>query len=354
MLTPNQIKNHLFQNSKDVYQIQEVDAYMNEIVASYEQMFKENKELLGKLEELARAVEDYHADEDQIKDALIVAQKMANQIKLDANEKANAVTKEAQESADALTTNASEEANALLMDAKVRSEATLNSSEVTANDVIEGAKVLANNVINQAKFSSEEIIANAKIEVELYQTIINETKAEAAVFKAELLEHYQSHIRLIDELPNQIANALEESVALKKKEHAESINAVESEPTPSETEEAQVDLPEEIESVEQMEQSAQASYTAPPIEAPVGVDVEEIAPVNKGILEFEDVYSGDESDAEEEVTAPEEIMLTPLDAPKHKMKFGEDYDINDDDEEEEYEDGEDSDRGFKGFFRRKK
>ena len=57
MLTPDKINEKQFQSSgRGSYRAEDVDAFINEVSASYEQMFKENGDLVRKISILAKKV----------------------------------------------------------------------------------------------------------------------------------------------------------------------------------------------------------------------------------------------------------------------------------------------------------
>lgn len=349
MLTPNQIKNHVFTSVKGMYQINEVDGFMGQITESYEQMFKENRELLEKLEMLARRLEEYRQDEDKIKDALIVAQKTASQINIESEKKASLTLSDANAKAEETLSSAKWESEAMLSDAKSTSQSTLANAEATANEVIDGAKVLADNVISHAKSSSKEIIANAKVEVEMNQTILNELKAAAATFKADLLEKYHNHIEVINTIPDTVSKDFESGIQnwIAAQTEQEIVEEAEEEADMSElSQESEAELPPVAQEPEAVPQVETAAYEAPEIAAPIPV------------VEPEQSYADDVLPGDLELASNEPMMDEPADhagRPRidEALKFGEDYDISND--VDEYgEEEEDEERGFKGFFRRKK
>lgn len=359
MLTPNQVKNHTFTSVKGMYQMNEVDAFMGEIIASYEQMFKENGELLDKLQMLVKKVDEYRRDEDKIKDALIVAQKAASQITGEAEEKAKFTLNDATAQAEALTSKTRQETDQLLEETRREREETLSKAEATANEVIEGAKVLAENVISQAKYSSEEIITKAKVEVELNQRILNELKSAAATFKADLLEKYHQHIETINTIPDTLSQEIEARIAAEK-EAIEAEHAKEEAAAQADTEKTasivEVDEPVQPPVKEpEAEEVQPESDVALPDEAPE----QDVASYETSVLETQAENPNFQESEPEFSTSGEEF---PLEEPRRRsvlpqlndeeLKFGEDYDISDD--MDDYDDEEEESKGFKGFFRRKK
>ena len=89
MLTPNQLKNYDFQSvGRNAYKSTDVDAFMAEVYESYEQMFRENGEIVKKMSLLAEKLAEYKSDSDNIRNALLTAERMKDKIILEAQEKA--------------------------------------------------------------------------------------------------------------------------------------------------------------------------------------------------------------------------------------------------------------------------
>ena len=93
MLTPDKIKEKSFQTTgRGSYRAEDVDNFLSEVSASYEQMFKENGELVKKISILVKKIEEYREDEESLKTALLSAQKLADKIVADAREAAEKET----------------------------------------------------------------------------------------------------------------------------------------------------------------------------------------------------------------------------------------------------------------------
>ena len=68
MLTPKDLRNHEFQMSgRNGYLAADVDEYMDEVYSSYDQMFRENAEIVRKLQVLADRLAKYKDDEENIR-----------------------------------------------------------------------------------------------------------------------------------------------------------------------------------------------------------------------------------------------------------------------------------------------
>lgn len=364
MLTPNQILNHSFATSRGSYKADEVDEFINEIVESYQQMFKENGEMLSKLEILAKRVEEYRHDEDNIKAALITAQKMSERIISEAREGAQKTIADAEQNAkttladaekisNELLEKSASEANNLLTSTKASTDKTLAEAEATANEVIDASKLLADNVISQAKASSEEILSSVKIEIEAQQAILDELKIQSTNFKSELLEVYHANIESINEIPALI----EEEYAVIKKKRQNSTEFKSSYANEEAFEEIEEAASAHLEEVEEPIQEVEAdeSTQIPSTDtlkeesfAENSVNIDE--PIIESPTAIFDKVSDD--DIAMSRSEPEDNIEAPV-THDHSIKFGEDYSIDDDNDYDD-DDEDDDNQGFKGFFKRKK
>lgn len=231
MLTPAKIKNHHFDASgRNAYKAESVDAFFEEVADSYEQMFKENGEMYKKINLLAERLEEYKKDEDNIRNALLVAQRMAEKI----------------------THEAEDKANALLADAETRAKTENDRIDAVSNDLLQKATYNAKAIIEDAQQQAEKLISDATYEskaaaVSARDSMIKEEaalemmKIEVTKFKQQILEAYNEQLALIEKLPEVVFAKFEEA---KKEEEAVEETAEETveeikEEEPAETEEGE-------------------------------------------------------------------------------------------------------------------
>jgi len=127
MLTVNDIINISFNKSNfGGYKTEDVDVFIDEVKESYELLIKknieqkeaneslaeENKKLLKKISLLAKRVEEYRQEENEIKNALISAQKLSEAAIREARHKAEIVIKDATIKADEKVTSVDDEVEA--------------------------------------------------------------------------------------------------------------------------------------------------------------------------------------------------------------------------------------------------
>ena len=210
MLTPEIVKQKSFQTSgRGSYRAEDVDNFFLEVSASYEQMFRENSDLIKKISILAKKVEEYRADEDSLKMALLKAQKLADSIVAEAKETAVNEVASVKGEVEKLRADAASDAAALELNAKNESEALLANAKKEAEAILENAKAEADKLISDANTQSREILGNINRKVTHESLVYEMMQKEATIFKQRLVSMYKEHISLINKLPEIIDEQLE-------------------------------------------------------------------------------------------------------------------------------------------------
>lgn len=237
MLTLNDIINVSFRKSNfSGYKPEDVDAFLDLVKESYEQLIKknmeqkeaiirlqrENDEMVKKIEVLAQSVESYREEEDGIKNALLSAQKLG--------------------------------------DASVRE-----------------ARHKAEIILKDASLQAEGLISAAKGEVEQYAKELEDMKRAVSEFRASLLNLYRKHLTLIDALPGQNEEETKAETEAEAKAEVE-------EPVSEEA-------PVQEETI--VEESVQVETAEEPVEEPTAV-AEGIQAETAGFSEEEKSAAGDE------------------------------------------------------------
>ena len=159
MLTIDEIKNISFRKASRSggYRAEDVDAFIDEVIATFEQQKKEKTNLVHKIDRLATRLEEYREDEETVRNALLTSQKMS----------------------DACIKEAREKAAKILRDAEEKSQ----------------------NMLAEANKSTA-------LEKEKYLRL----QADAVDLRNELIELYTKHIKSIDDLPttNDVENSRQE------------------------------------------------------------------------------------------------------------------------------------------------
>jgi cell division initiation protein len=109
MITPLDIQNKEFKKSVRGYNESEVDAFLDQIMVDYEQLYKENLEMKEQLERDTKQVEKYRQMEDTLKQTLVVAQSTAEELRSNALKKADLMIEEAEMNAKQIILGARQE-----------------------------------------------------------------------------------------------------------------------------------------------------------------------------------------------------------------------------------------------------
>ena len=157
MISPQEIRTVTFDKIMRGYRPEDVDAFLQQVAQDMEQLANDNAEKEKKLYILAEKIEEYRRDEDNLKTALLNAQRMGENVIREAKQKAEAILREASIRADTLTR-------------------------------------VANEQVDEQK---EELVR---------------LKAEIVRFKNDILGMYKKHIELLSDLPDD-DNAVEEPLA---------------------------------------------------------------------------------------------------------------------------------------------
>lgn len=109
MLTPVEIQNRIFKSGGLGYDKKDVDAFMKEIVDSYELIYREKMELADKVNVLNDALQNYKTIEKTMQKALMLAQKTAEETQETALRNAHAIEKEAMTKSEIIVSDAKRE-----------------------------------------------------------------------------------------------------------------------------------------------------------------------------------------------------------------------------------------------------
>ncbi len=169
MMTAKDIRKKKFEKIKFGYNPEEVDAFMAEIEKDLRMMEQELADANNKVQLLADKVREYKADEEDLKNALIGAQRQAREVLAEANAKAASIEEEAKAQAATLHAAALEQ----------QEEQLQRTAEQLEQE-------------NQALVAAQRQVAN---------------------FKKTLFEMYKEHLELISQLPDAVNEDVAETAA---------------------------------------------------------------------------------------------------------------------------------------------
>ncbi|MDD2418034.1 MAG: DivIVA domain-containing protein [Oscillospiraceae bacterium] len=146
MLTANEIRNIQFTKSVGGCKVTEVEEFIEQCAETVSELTASKAELEKKLEILADKLVEYRSDEDNIRTALLSAQKLGD-------------------------------------------------------TVVREAKHKAGLVLDDAKIRAEKILENAQSSISNEEGELDRIRQEVTNFKARMLSIYKEHLALIDVLP---------------------------------------------------------------------------------------------------------------------------------------------------------
>lgn len=332
MLKPEQLKSHRFISAgRGTYEAEDVDSFLREVSASYEKMFKENGDLVKKMSLLAERVSQYKKDEDNIRRALLTAERMADKIQREAQQSAQELVSSAQNRADVLETAASVKASQLTEESNRNATERITSAERTASAMISNAEAKANEIIESAKKNAQLELDRINAAIRVNSAALEKLENEVAVFRNSVLDAYRKHIDIISSLPEQQDVPVIPTVNTDE--------YISDSPISVEDETNNVDIVEEVEEAEVTEEPEETETAEN-----AGDSVEDAEPQD-AVAAFED-----EPEFSEENAAPDEIVANDI-LMQSQDSESDTYDpmaaaeetVSDSDETE---DGDDSANGF--------
>lgn len=190
------------------YSIDQVNDIINQAASTIEAYASESDDLYHKMEVLATKIEEYRAEENSIKSALITAEKMSDKIKKESEEKAATLIAQSEKTAKTTTDDANAQSEKIISEARAYSSKLINDktkearqiildAQTKANDAINSSKSIAKNVLDQAKEISEDLITKSKQEKEAYDILIATLKKDAADFIGRLKDLYGKQLDIL-------------------------------------------------------------------------------------------------------------------------------------------------------------
>ena len=221
MMTPSELREYEFKGAgRNAYKSDDVDYFFGEVAVAYEKIFRENAELIKRVGLLADRLEQFKKDEEQIKQAVIGAQKAADIIV----KEAEISVEDSKAEAEAILAAAKGEAEIIKSDAEKQaiadSELLLSIARDKAESIISKAKEEAHGIIIEANDSAKDTVGAATRTITSESLHYEMLKKEVSEFRASILAQYKAHIELISKLPEL---AVEE--AEKKEEVEETVTS---------------------------------------------------------------------------------------------------------------------------------
>ena len=202
MMTPAELREYEFKGAgRNAYKSDDVDNFFGEVAVAYEKIFRENAELVKRVSLLADRLEQFKQDEEQIKQAVIGAQKAADIIV----KEAEMSIEDSKAEAEAILAAAKGEADIIKSDAEKQaiadSDLLLSIARDKAEEIINKAKEEAHGILIEANDSAKDTVGAATRTITSESLHYEMLKKEVSEFRASILSQYKAHIELISKLP---------------------------------------------------------------------------------------------------------------------------------------------------------
>jgi len=179
MLRPEDIMNQRFEKVSKGYRMEEVDDFLDKVVADYAKLQEANIDLERKLEVVADKLEEYRQSEESLKTVLVGAQKLGDSI---------------------------------VREAKAKSEVMMQEATAKAAGIVSEAEAKASTMLSEAQKTADDMLGDTKAELKREQETLAALNKEVSEFKNNLLEMYREHLELISKLTDDEEVEEEEAV----------------------------------------------------------------------------------------------------------------------------------------------
>ena len=177
-LTPEDIQSKRFHDAFRGYSHEEVDVFLDEVSASFANLYQQVEAARHRVNELESRVSDVGATEGMLKRTLLAAQKAA----------------------DDAVNEAKSEANRTLDAARSEAARTLDQAKSEAAHTIDAAQAQATQAVKEASQRAEDIVADANARHALLEEHVARLRSIESEHRATLRSHLESQLRALDEL----------------------------------------------------------------------------------------------------------------------------------------------------------
>ena len=213
MMTPSELREYEFKGAgRNAYKSDDVDLFFGEVAVAYEKLYRENAEYAKRISLLADRLEKLKKDEDQIKQAVIGAQKAADIIV----KEAEMSVEDSKVEAEAILAAAKGEAEIIKSDAEKQaiadSDLLLSIARDKAEEIINKAKEEAHGILIEANDSAKDTVGAATRTITSESIHYEMLKKEVSDFRASILAQYKAHIEMISKLPELAVEQAEKEI----------------------------------------------------------------------------------------------------------------------------------------------
>ncbi|WP_181189642.1 DivIVA domain-containing protein [Bombilactobacillus bombi] len=195
-LTPKDIQEKDFGSQLRGYDKDEVDNFLNQVIADYNVLIKKNQQLAHDLKEAQTQISYFNELQNTVNEAIIVAQNAADQVKNQADVQANSLMTQTRLNTERMVNEAIKKARQIVQEAEKEAQTIIEQSSQINQSVRRDYKNLQNVIESQQKLinsnSWQELINDGE------EKIMQSIQAECQSYLARL-NQFADKVKLEDD-----------------------------------------------------------------------------------------------------------------------------------------------------------
>ena len=209
MLTAQQIHEKNFTRVRKGYDMDEVDAFLDEIVQTVDRLSRENKEFNVRIEALNKQIESYRGMENTMMHTMVTVHKASEEITEKAKQEAEEIYTQARQEAEEMVMRAERESSQMLVTAREEAEKAISEYQIQIDDT-KATLASLKNLLDEFKSGVHSYTAELLDFVDSFSASeeVNAVVEEVETFEEEVPVDYLN--QYVDGVNNQYAAEAEE------------------------------------------------------------------------------------------------------------------------------------------------
>lgn len=182
----------------------EVDVFLDEIANTLNYLAATQAANEKKISDYELKLNEYKNDEQAIKEALINAQRLSDQLRAEAQQKADDILFKANQQAEEILTNANNDAEFLLNDSKEKANIMLTEAQSLSKELSDKTERMTRQSIDSTERKVEAMKKAAEDAVKQQQSLFDALRIQVSVFKRDILKRLSEQTEFVTALPDEI------------------------------------------------------------------------------------------------------------------------------------------------------
>ncbi|GEM_PF-6093048 len=182
----------------------EVDVFLDEIANTLNYLAATHAANEKKISDYELKLNEYKNDEQAIKEALVNAQRVSDQLRADAQQKADDILFKANQQAEEILTKANNDAEFLLNDSKEKADIILTETQSLSKELSDKTEQMTRQSIDSTERKVEAMKKAAEEAVKQQQALFDALRIQVSVFKRDILKRLSEQTEFVTALPDEI------------------------------------------------------------------------------------------------------------------------------------------------------